>query len=321
MYWSLLGKKDEKEIIDEMKEFENKWKEKIKAKIIKRNVLLSKVIAGAFSLIAIVTLIINLFIQIDVFFGISLFLAIIGIGILFGIKEYYKNMLSDYLKLQIAKEKKWLYSPNKKKNELIELEKRIPRIFKKGNTFKKYVENQFYGKLNIKEKDVPFHFGDFYYQINSGSGKNSRTTPYFKHFFAFKNPKQLNASFLMAPEGMFSKLGNIFTKKDVNLESNNFNKEFAFDYKGNKSLTKKVISKIMTPSTQLKFIKLEKRKKDFSVLFEKKFTVFLFDKFLVENIKTDLTKSLEINKEDRKNIEDKISDATSIMEEIVEIFR
>lgn len=233
-------------------------------------------------------------------------------------KNKYKEKSKDFLKLKIAKENNWLYSPQKDKNLQKDLAQIAPDIFRRGNTMKKWVEDQYFGKFKVKNKEIPFHFGNFYYEIESGSGENKKTIPYRKHFFAFKLNKLINNKFLVRHENFSSKIGNIITKKDIDLESIEFNKNFVFNYRTNKQEVQREILKIFKPSLQLKFLELKKKKNKVEVLFDNDCIIFLFNGFLIKNFKTDITKELRIKQEDVNELNNQIDFLKQMMTEIME---
>ena len=316
MYWTLTGNKDETILKNEMTAFEEEWKDILsgKGKLEKDKKILKistiTLIIGVFLIILDFTI---LFSQITFYIG--LVVAIISIIVYTYLKNLYKEKSKDFLKMEIAKENNWFYAKNKSTADQRTLEQKIPEIFKRGNTGNRYVDDQYFGTFDIQDKQTAFHFGNFYYEIESGSGDDRHTTPYPNNFFAFKLNKPLENKFIVYPEGIFSKIGNMFSKKDVDLESIEFNKKFSFSYK--ESNTKSDISKIFKPSLQLKFLELVANKKGFSVLFDKEQVIFLFSGFLVPYFKTDITKTLEINPEDKQKLTTEINFLKSIMSEII----
>ena len=67
---------------------------------------------------------------------------------------------------------------------------------------------------------------------------------------------------------------------------------------------------------QEKLIKLYKQKGGSEILFARTAVVFLFSKDIINNIRTDFNKSAEINADDLKEIDDKLTELITISEEI-----
>jgi hypothetical protein len=314
MHWSLLGEINEFELKKEMDSFLNEYnseenKNKIKTQL--KFYKYASIILIIFTFLGFYFLKIMVSRLLIIFIGLCVGLCVLFISFYFLTKQKQTDDLIDYLKLNSAKEKGWLYSYKTNYSDCNRLLARVPKIFAKGNTLYRYVKDQFYGNLIVDGKKVPFHLGDFFYQVSSGSGKNKNVNDYTKHFFAFKNPKVLKESFLITPEKISDKLKNFFIKKDVNLESNEFNKKFYFDYSGDSKKIKAFIAKIMTPSTQLKLLDLVDKNKKLIVLFEKEFTIFLFDGFLLKNQKA--FSSMELNSFFIENLEQELLECCKIL--------
>lgn len=231
-------------------------------------------------------------------------LGILPVGI---VNQMYKKLGVDLVKLQIAKEKNWIYDPHKNSPKWRQLKDNFPEIFKKGNK-NRYVEDQYWGDV----KNTQFHMGLFSYTVETGSGKNKSSTTYHKNYFAMKLEKPLKSRFFLYPENTFSKIGNFFTKKEINTESIEFNKQFAFSYNGSKGEKAQEIVKTLSPAVQQELLDMNKKKGDFEVLFVNNCIVFLFDGKLLPKPKTNFRKSLKVAKEDKQIIEKQINELITI---------
>ncbi len=249
--------------------------------------------------------------------GIQIPIIIISIFVtlFIAIKAYYILLTKDLIKLEIAKKKGWIYNPNHDNEKYQNLLKYFPETFSKGNQ-NKYIEDQFWGLTTINNKYIYFYTGLFYYEIVTGSGKNRHVEKYTTHYFIFPLKKDINARFHLYPENGVSSFLNLFTKKEINVESNKFNKMFAFTYDGEKGEKAQEIVKTITPVMQEKLIKLYTQKGYSEILFARTAVVFLFSKDIINNIRTDFNKSAEINTDDLKEIDDKLTELIIISEEI-----
>ncbi|PLW80438.1 hypothetical protein C0585_02475 [Candidatus Woesearchaeota archaeon] len=165
----------------------------------------------------------------------------------------YHSLGKDLIKLQIARENGWLYDPNNHYNRWSKYAKAFPEIYRQGNQGQ-YLDDRFWGKVSNND----FHCGNFTYQVRKKSGKKSHTRTYHTYYFIFPLKKRIASRFLLYGENIFSKIGNFFTKKEINTESIEFNKIFAFSYNGRKDEHAINIVKSLSPAIQEKLIHLKK---------------------------------------------------------------
>ncbi len=235
-------------------------------------------------------------------FQLILFGIIISWAYYGAVKSYYKNLAIDLVKAQIAKDSHWLYDPENDNAKWKQLSSYFPEIFQKGNK-SQYVEDQFWGVFDKNSKQTHFNTGRFSYTIESGSGKNRHSTTYHKHYFIFAIPKELKSRFHLYPENIGSKIGNFFKKKEINTESIQFNKTFAFSYNGDKGDKALHIVKTLSPAIQEKIISLANEKKDTQILFAHNTITFCFEGYMLNNPKTNFEKELKLAPEDKESIE------------------
>ena len=110
----------------------------------------------------------------------------------------------------------------------------------------------------------------------------------------------------------------MLTKKDVDLESMEFNKKFVFSYKDEKN--KALIPRIFTPTLQLNFLELEKKRNNFQSLITNGAIVFMFDGFLLSFLKTNILKENKISEADTAQLKNKIDELVVIIKEITKSF-
>lgn len=164
-----------------------------------------------------------------------------------------------------------------------------------------------------------FYTGLFSYDIETRDSKGrTQTTTYKRHFFAIKLDKSIKARFFLYPENVFSKIGNLFTKKEINTESIEFNRTFAFSYDGRKNESAFDIVKVLSPSLQLKLLDLNKRKKDMNVLFMNECVFFDFRGKLLKKMDTNLLKDIEISQKDKDLIKNELNNLIEISREVVD---
>jgi len=240
------------------------------------------------------------------------------IGIIGGIivytltSAYYNSKIKDIIKYEVAKQFGWYYEPERCVKKWKELRVEVPEIFSKGNSGQ-YIDDQFYGKIYSNNKSYDFHSGIFHYAVKS---KDS-TSHYHRHFFAFKLNKKLGSRFFLYKENAGSKFMNLFTKKEVNVESIEFNRVFAFSYQGRKGEKQFDIVKVINPSMQLKLLEIYEKKGAFNVMFAEDYVVFDFDGLILKSPRTKLSKGKGLHPDDLNDIKKTYVDLVSVMQDIV----
>lgn len=266
-------------------------------------------------------------IMIGIFFFISsLFLGAYGFffGIIFWILSiayiysYYYKISIDIIKSEIAQENGWLYSPNEDRSKWSYLKDYSNEIFEKGNK-NQYVEDQFWGQVENGGKYYDFYSGVFSYDVETRNSKGRRnTTTYKRHFFAIKLDKSINARFFLYPENVFSKIGNFFTKKEINTESIEFNKTFAFKYDGNRGEKELDIVKLLSPSLQLKLLDLNTLKGNMNVLFSNDCVIFDFKGKILQKIETNFIKDPKLSEKDKQLVKNELEKLITLSKEIAD---
>jgi len=228
----------------------------------------------------------------------------------------YKSLTIDLIKAQIAKENNWLYDPKYNPYKWSTLKNYFPEVFDKGNK-NQYVEDQFWGVTQNGLKTTYFTTGKFTYTIEKGSGKHKSSTTFHKHYFAFPLEKELKSRFLLYPENGFSKLKNFFTKKEINTESIEFNKTFAFLYNGQKGDKAMDIVKTLSPVIQEKILKLKNEKGETTILFVQNTIIFLFEGIMLKNIMTNFDENVVIKQEDKDTFTNQLQTLIGISNEMM----
>jgi hypothetical protein len=119
---------------------------------------------------------------------------------------YYDNQRLKALK-RLAESLNFTFS--KKSNEsMLEVLGRF-HLFSQGHS--RSISNVFSGMFN----DIPVMVMD--YKYTTGGGKSSHT--WQQTVLAFESDKLLLPSFVLRPENLFDKIGGVFGKKDINIES------------------------------------------------------------------------------------------------------
>lgn len=230
---------------------------------------------------------------------------------------YIKKTQIDIIKKLVADRYNWKYDPSDQAVRWQKAVKLMPEIFEKGNNGQN-IQDQFWGKY----QDMDFWSGIFHYQVESGSGKNRKNTKHDAHFFCVKLPQTMENRFLLRPEGLGTKLTNAFRKKDIDLESEEFNKAFSISYKESKSARELDIVKSLSPSIQIRLLDLKNTSGKFTFLFAGNTAVILFKGRLFKKMYSNfIFKGVFLDLRDKQYLEQKLSDVLAISSEMVPYIR
>lgn len=221
----------------------------------------------------------------------------------------------DVVKYEIAKANNWLYDPEKDFTKASVLSSQFGEVFKRGNTNADYVEDQIHAKI----QDVNCYSGVYLYEIETRSSKGRRTvTRYTSSFFMLQMPKKQTASFLLYPENVFSQAANFFTRKEISVESIEFNKRFAFSYNGEKNEKALQIIQTLSPAVQEMLVDLAKKQPQLSVLFKNDVVIFTFKGKILSNPKSTIFHSLKIDPRDTEVFTSKITSYSHVASQIAQ---
>ena len=228
-----------------------------------------------------------------------------------------RSIQRDLIKSLIAKKNNWIYNPEKNPIHWAQFKGKFPEIFKKG-TDGQNMQDEFWGKFKGKKQAVDFYSGLFQYTVTTGSGKNRSSKTYTKTIFSIKLNKKLKSNFRLEPESFGSKILNFFSRKEIETESSEFNKTFAFYYNGKKSQKALEIIKTLSPAVQLKLLNLKETEGNFTILFKEQLVLFVFKGKLLKKMKTNFFKKVELDPRDQKTIENRINNILDISTDMMQ---
>lgn len=325
-YWDPSGFKPDINILNQ------KNKKTIqKVNFMKRN--FKKFILGYFVLVFLVlSFIFGLFIfssTFDVLF--FLFPVVVLVVIYFTFLEGLKSIKKDLLKLELANQNNWIYDPDKNYQLYNLYLSKFPEIFNLGE-IDRNLEDIFWGSFQMNEQKFDFVSGLFNYarlETQSGKNKSKKKIVYLDHFFILRLPKRISSRFHLFPKTVFSKIGNFFTKKDIQTESLNFNEKFSFSYKEKNQEIQIDIMRILSPRVieeLVLFSETKTKTKKFTsssliggvqLLFSDDFVIFSSSGPLIKKLNVELNpRTLEPTKEELENLNNEIDFYTNIGSEI-----
>tara|TARA_E500000178_G_C16816718_1_gene659551 strand:- start:118 stop:909 length:792 start_codon:yes stop_codon:yes gene_type:complete len=226
----------------------------------------------------------------------------------------YNAVVKDLVKQNIAQMKGWLYDYKPSHNKAKILNSQYPTIFS-GDVIVG-VDDEFIGMKKVDHKNYYFKSGVYEFKLKRRSGKKNKYITKHIHYIIINLNKKLNVNFLLTPEiagGFFSN----FNSKELQLESQEFNTLFKFDYQGKRSEKKAEIIKNLSPAVQLKLIKLAKRKAILKILFSEEKIVFAFKDKLIYNLNTNAYRYSGIKPNDVKSVEKEIDDIIQLSVSII----
>ncbi len=218
----------------------------------------------------------------------------------------------DLVKMVVADEYGWVYSSEKQKDRWSKLAGIYPHLFDKGSD--QNIQDEFWGKFRGKKQTVDFWSGIFEYTTGSGKQK----TVHKKTAFALHLNTVLKSNFRLEPEGDSSSFFRFFRrKKEIDTESNAFNKTFAVFYNGKKQEKQLEIIKILSPSVQVRLLEIANREGKFIIQFQKDTVVFIFQGLLLQNMKSNFFKKVSLDARDKKAINERINRILDITSDIL----
>ncbi len=223
---------------------------------------------------------------------------------------------NDLIKITIAKQNNWLYAPHKSSKHWQKLSIRYPEIFQVGDE-DQTLQDEFYGKFHGHKSDVEFWTGYFEYSNVYYSDGKKRKTRYSKTTIAVRVSKQIKARFYLKPEESITSFLNNFRKKEISIESHDFNKSFAVFYNGKKREKELDIVKVLSPAVQVKLLDMKEKEGNYSVFFHGDAVIFVFNGGLIKKKNTNFIRKVEIDPKDQNYIKDRLESILEISNEIV----
>jgi hypothetical protein len=224
----------------------------------------------------------------------------------------------DLVKMIIADDRGWMYSPDERRNRWMNLSKAYPEIFRKGNKDQNF-QDEFWGTFEGKRQTVHFWSGIFEYTTESGSGKNRRKVTKRKTAVALRLNKKLKSDFRLEPNGFGASIKNFFRgDKNIRTESSEFNKYFSVYYNGKKMQKQLEIVKTLSPSVQVRILEMTKKEGKFALQFRGETVIFVLNGKLLQKMKTNFFfKGVQLDPRDQKAIEDRLNTMLDISSDIV----
>jgi len=194
---------------------------------------------------------------------------------------------------------------------------KIPELFTRGNQGQD-IYDEIWGDFKMNSgKTYPFYTAIFTYCITSGAGTNKKTRRYNQTIFSVPLNNELSTEFALLPEKKFK----FNRKKEIETESEQFNKAFQFKYAGEKTSKEVEIIKTLSPLVQTQLLDMRKQEGDFSIAFEKELIVLSFDGRLIKKMHTSFITKVELKEKDKESLRRRMSSIFEMLNTIVPTLR
>jgi hypothetical protein len=210
---------------------------------------------------------------------------------------YIKTIQTDLALYLFAQNRKWAFNPSMSPDHWQLFAREFPIIFGKGNYGSQFLENEFWGKMEVEGSNFDFWKGVFQYTTGSGKHKVS-------HRFdamAFHLPRPVKADLVLSPEG-FHILGE--GHDDIKTESVEFNKKFEISCPGMDASKQQEIVKALSPAVQTKLLDLTRVRGSYYLALKNNALVMCFSNYKNPVSNTNFFKKVEIDQRDIEAIQE-----------------
>ncbi|MCH8520007.1 MAG: DUF3137 domain-containing protein [Nanoarchaeota archaeon] len=328
-FWDPTGRLPNLEILEQNRQSilqkSQYWKENL-SKITKKFNLIYVISFLIFSILIIFLQNFELFIPLIIvyFTIIAIFYAIVYTRL--------KSLKKDLIKIELANHKNWLYEPEKSSVLYQDYYRIFPEIFNLGEKFQN-IEDVFWGNITRNSLNHSFVSGLFNYTYTvverTKNGTRRKDVHCTDHFFILKLPKTISSRFYLFPKNLMNKFTNMFTKKNIQTESLEFNKRFSFSYQKAGNEVQIDIMTILSPRVIEELVNFSKVKEKnifsnksslingLEVLFTQNCVIFLTPGPLIEKLNVSISsQSLKISPEELKEVEELMNFYIDISTEI-----
>lgn len=174
--------------------------------------------------------------------------------------EYIHGLMTDLVKSALAKKQNWLYYPHSDNQRWKILKDYFPEILNRGDTDQE-ISDQFWGSIPQYNSSTSFWLAEFKYRVKRG--KNYKEFKESILSVPFESRNKINL--LIKPEGI-RVLNSILGIKDVELESNEFNRLFYIGTNKKDIQKQRQVFEIINPAVMASLIDFRKKCGEFEAL-------------------------------------------------------
>jgi hypothetical protein len=186
-------------------------------------------------------------------------------------------------KLLFAEKNGWLFDAHDNRDRLNQLQTKFKTLNKGTDTG---ITEQYWGHTTINGKHFDFYTALHSYSIRTGKHEQNYTNT----IMIFKLPQTIQNPFYVVESS-----AGIFSAKDVELESVEFNKKYVVNFSKKNSGSPSEIMHIITPAVQNKFLELAKKFDYFTADFSGDAVLFSIGSDLLDTFEPDILGTFELN--------------------------
>lgn len=232
-------------------------------------------------------------------------LFILG-GFLFAMLNITEGVKKDMTKLLIAEKNGWMFDPELSIARLNALQKKFPILRRGGG---KGIDDQYWGTTEINGKQIDFWMALHHYEVKQGK----HTSAHVATLMAFRLPRPAEHPFYIR-EGVD---GPFTFKKDIQLESVQFNDVFIVKYVGEDQTNVTDLLRILTPATQQRFVELAKKFDYFNASFSGDAVLFSLNSDLLTPFEVSVFDKFEVNPRDEQLMHERMAEMFNLAGEII----
>jgi hypothetical protein len=216
----------------------------------------------------------------------------------------------------IANRQGWHYCPAESHERWLRFAEAYPEIFQKGNKDQN-LQDEFWGITEGQGHKADFWSGIFEYVIET-EGDKGRKNRQTKHcnVFALRLSKVLKCDFCLRPESLGAKIRNWFTRKEIDTESADFNRNFAVYYNGKKVEEELEIIKTLSPSVQMRLIEMKEQFGKFTLLFRRDVVLISFNGRLLKRMRTNFFRQVAVDTRDSEALTERLKSVLEVSADI-----
>lgn len=238
----------------------------------------------------------------------------------FYIRRVY-DLQTDLVKLEVADENDWVYSPDRDGRRGSLFNRRYANLFTHKDRERPETEDEFWGTYQANRQVMPFWTGLFHYQVESRVrvNKQRRVRKHVWTAVALPLNRRIPHTLLLRAQPLRLRwLRRLFRRRvNLNTASAEFNRRFDVYRDGVEQEDRHAILRILTPAVQVRLLDLHNEEGEFAFYFDHEAIVFIFHGRLMKGMQTDFFRSIELAPEDRTRVQERLDHVLSLSGDIV----
>ncbi len=234
------------------------------------------------------------------------------VGMLVGLpwvyyRRWVKGIETDLVHLALAEAQGWHYAPQDDEQRYARLGRRFPDMFRWDSQAEEgagiSVADQLWGAFAVGDQLVRFWSTHWYYV--TGSGRS--TTEHWDLIVAIQLKKHLKRSLYVSPDEEGELVTNPLTSSDLDLEWNEFNRQFHVHTTPTDRLHQRHAYRVLSPVVMEQFVAFSKQFGRFRASFVDDVFMVAFEDRRLEPTHTRLNRVVELDPRDQAEILDQLT--------------